>query len=322
MQLKEISTELNRLLSIRYIKLHFHVRFTEEGSLPIHKTSALRGGMGEMLLRNNCIRDRDCEHCDFENECIVQKTMYSKSNQKAAFVTNGDSIGYVLECEDQRDYVFDGDELSFNLTLFGRTMVYFNQYLQALYALGMNGIGKDNLHFQIVRVCNSQNKNILDENNVYMQYYTIETISDYVNRRIHRWKKDELPEIWKINFYMPLSIKFQGKEHFEFNVEGIMAAIKRRLYMLDLYEDIPDSDEYFYAKSSTPRYVDSKSYTVTVPRYSFRKQKKMFLKGIKGQLLIDQLSLEHIALLYAGELFHIGKHTSFGFGKYRLSEYH
>lgn len=73
---------------------------------PIHKTafhdfiyrrchsscpqgSAIRGGMGEMLLRANCIRDRVCESCDFEAECIVRRTMYSKFTLRPNYVTNG-----------------------------------------------------------------------------------------------------------------------------------------------------------------------------------------------------------------------------------------
>lgn len=49
----------------------------EDTYLPVNKVSAIRGGMGEMLLRSNCIRDRNCAVCDFKGECIVRRTMYS-----------------------------------------------------------------------------------------------------------------------------------------------------------------------------------------------------------------------------------------------------
>ena len=63
-------------LAVRYIKLHFTLLLTEDTVLPKSKVSALRGGMGEMLLRMNCVRDRNCENCDFETECIVRRMMY------------------------------------------------------------------------------------------------------------------------------------------------------------------------------------------------------------------------------------------------------
>ena len=68
--------------------------------------------------------------------------MYFQFDYKPDFITTGESIGYVVECEDYKKAFEAGDTLEFNLILFGKTMVYFNQYLQALYALGQNGIRK------------------------------------------------------------------------------------------------------------------------------------------------------------------------------------
>lgn len=44
---------------IRYTKLTFVVQFTEDTMLPKQKVSAIRGGIGEMLLRANCVRGRE-----------------------------------------------------------------------------------------------------------------------------------------------------------------------------------------------------------------------------------------------------------------------
>ena len=68
--------EITSELDIRYVKLEFTLTFPNSCVLPISKASAIRGGMGEMLLRANCIRDRNCDNCDFVEECIVQRTMY------------------------------------------------------------------------------------------------------------------------------------------------------------------------------------------------------------------------------------------------------
>lgn len=42
----------------------------------------------------------------------------------------------------------------------------------------------------------------------------------------------------------------------------------------------------------------------------------MKLRGIKGKVKFDELSDELLLLFAAGEKLHIGKNTSFGFGKY------
>ena len=94
---------LKRALQIRYVKLRFGLRIAEDTRLPVNKVSAIRGGIGEMLLRANCIRDRQCKSCDFESECIVRRTLYSRFEEKPDFVTSGDSVGYVLECENYNE---------------------------------------------------------------------------------------------------------------------------------------------------------------------------------------------------------------------------
>ena len=48
-----MSQLLTRSQDIRYTKLTFIVQFTEDTMLPKQKVSAIRGGIGEKLLRAN-----------------------------------------------------------------------------------------------------------------------------------------------------------------------------------------------------------------------------------------------------------------------------
>ncbi len=63
------------LLQVKYIKLHFTLQIAEDSMLPVYKASALRGGIGEMLLRVNCVGDRKCELCEYEPEGIVRRVI-------------------------------------------------------------------------------------------------------------------------------------------------------------------------------------------------------------------------------------------------------
>lgn len=42
--------QIERALQVRYIKLHFGLYLVEDSRLPMNKVSAIRGGIGEMLL--------------------------------------------------------------------------------------------------------------------------------------------------------------------------------------------------------------------------------------------------------------------------------
>ena len=300
---------------VRYIKLHFELGVTEDTTMPVTKSSAIRGGIGEMLLRANCISDRDCDKCDFESECLVQRTMYSKFDREVELVSDMNSIGYIIECEDYREDYLAGDTLPFNLLLFGKTIVYFNQYLQAVYALGQNGIGKHKSKFVINQVSNNRKQPILDGYNVNMSMYQYDTLENYIK---YRRKQIIGKDINKIIFKTPLTIKHNGKFMNEFDMDIIVKAVQRRLYILNCYEGNYDNEIYERELSHvTINEQDIKKKSVI--RYSNRKNSKMDLRGIRGEVIVERIPDDVIDILIAGEIIHVGKNTSFGFGRYHLA---
>ena len=300
---------------IRYVKLHFTLQLTEDAVLPRYKASALRGGMGEMLLRANCIRDRKCELCDFEPECIVRRMMYSKMEIQPKFMTSGDSVGYVTECEDYHEEFSQGDTFRFNLILFGKSIVYFSQYLNALYALGMNGLGKEHGRFRIISITNTKGQEILRNDDILMKNYEVSRLQDYVDYRVANSQKN--PPEGEILFKTPLALKYKGEMVRSFEPEAIFEGIKRRIYMLACFEGI-ESDIMNEVISEVPEVISEDHYDISIRRYSNHQESAMNLKGIEGRLVLENIPEEMRDILYAGELVHIGKNTSFGFGRYRL----
>lgn len=308
--------EKKNLFNIRYCRLHFFLRMEEDCKLPVNKPSAIRGGIGEMLLRANCIRDRKCDNCDFYRECIVQRTMYSQFDVKPSFLQERDSIGYIIECENYEEEFHEGDILRFTLVLFGKTCVYFNQYLQAVFALGCNGLGKAGAHFSIDCIKNTRNEDIINGSNVLMEYYRVENLTDYVNYRLKKLADIEPKEII---FQTPLTQKYENEFLKEFNMEVIVRSIKRRLFIFDCFENncIEEAESFYMAEESEiPVIVSQEVRPFSVRRYSSRQNAGMNLNGIKGRIVLDKIPEKLLPLLVAGEVMHIGKNTSFGFGRY------
>ena len=187
--------------------------------------------------------------------------------------------------------------------------------MQALYALGMQGVGKYNSRFQIVSVTNTKKETILEGNNIYMKNYEIQKISDYVLYRKEQLKQNGLKNT--IRFKTPLTLKYHNEYLKEFHVQAIINAVKRRIYMLECFEGM-DSDLYYKKYENLPEIIKQEHYFVGVPRYSNRQGEKMVLKGIEGEMQLTEMEDEVLMLLLAGELIHIGKNTSFGFGRYRI----
>ena len=309
-------------LQIRYIKLHFTLVIMEDGKLPKSKTSALRGGMGHALLTTNCIRDEKCEACDFSKDCLVQRMMYPEMKIRPEFMKTKDSEGFVFECEDTREYFEAGDELEFNLMLIGRTIVYFNQYLQAFYYFGMQGMGAEHVRFQIAKVSNTLGETLVEGSSVYKERLTIMHVSDYVR---YRFSSGEIKRMLdadrcRMVFQSPLSLKFQGKMQEDFRPDALFAAIERRVYILNCYEGLSEEGENIErpAEEHLPIVEKEKAWPVKMKRYSGTQNSKVTFSGIRGWCDLRGLDESMLQLLLAGELLHIGKNTSFGFGKYTL----
>ncbi len=310
--------QLEKALHIRYIKLHFTVSMLENTKLPRDKVSALRGGMGEMLLQANCISDQNCAKCAFEPECIVRRTMYSRYEMRPKFVTTSDSIGYLLECENYEENFCEGDLLQFNLILFGKSIIHFNQYIQAFRDLGKRGVGKKHSKYQIVLITDTRRRKLVAKVNDHMSQYPILTLGEYAEYRLNQIQEDGCKN--KLMFQTPLTLKYNGVFLDVFHMEAIWNAVRRRIYMLECYEGIKPNI-YDYDKldeNRLPVIMEQVCKDACIKRYSSTQHKKMTLWGIKGYIELDAIPEDMLLLLAAGELTHIGKNTSFDFGRYRI----
>lgn len=304
-------------LQVRFVKLRFTVAFSEDSVLPKNKVSDIRGGMGEMLIRLNCVRDRQCEGCDLKTECIAHKIMYSEFERKPDFVTTGGSIGYILECGNYKDNFKAGDKLNFHLILFGKTIAYFYQFYQAISVLGrQEGIGRYHAKFRIVGIRNMEGMSILERNSVNMDKFVVHTIYDYVlfRKLRHNISKKEC----KIIFDTPLALKYQNEFLREYQIEPIITAIKRRIYLLDCFEGIECDILHQNEITIMPQIIEQEYRQVGVSRHFMQKNVRIVLNGLKGYALLSNLTEGTMALLLVGELLHIGKNTGFGFGRFHI----
>ncbi|MDO5411225.1 MAG: CRISPR system precrRNA processing endoribonuclease RAMP protein Cas6 [Lachnospiraceae bacterium] len=324
--------EYEKYLDIPYVKLHFTVRMKEDCHLPRSKTSALRGGTGQMLILQNCIhfqtalRDEDCAGCNCREECLVQRFLYTPMVVQPSFSADKLSMGYLFECENYHETFYAGDTFEFNVILFGKSRVYLNLLLQAMWALGQRGLGKDKGRFEIVRILNSRKEDILVSSSYGMQIlkekYLPETLSSYVLFRMKQLQKIGCSNV--IKFQTETALKYQKKMITEFNMEAIAVNLARKIYLFNCFEGTDAGREMAFedfSKALTarlPRIQYQKIVPIQVKRFSSRQMSSMWLEGIRGEVRLDHIPDEMLPYLLAGEIMHIGKNTSFGFGRYRI----
>lgn len=301
--------------NIRYSRLHFVLRLAEDTEIVREKASAIRGGIGEMLLRANCIGGRDCEQCGFTEECIIQRILYSKFEKKPEFMQQGNSVGYIVYCPDKRKFYSAGEQLEFTLTLFGKTIVYLNQILSAVFALGVLGLGKNHSRFSVISIMNLYGESILQGNGIVIEKYKWQTLGEYTNWRRAQLERQGMEGIMK--FHSPVTIKYQGEFIQEFTSEALGDALWRRLYILSAFESLEMSEKR-PGELPPPQIISQLVRQDEVPRRSSRHDMFMKLKGIIGEIRISQIDDMWLDILLAGEIVHVGKNTSFGFGKYKI----
>lgn len=300
---------------IRFTKLLFRVQMVERCELPEYKVSALRGGMGQMLLSQNCINNdyiNHCEDCGYNNSCLVQKIMYAPFKLEPQMNMPTNSLGYIIDCLDMRTHYNKGDILEFEITLFGDTISLVMPVIYAITSLGAVGIGKNHAGFQLVSIKNRKEIPILYQGSISLNNLLLEQLQDYVEERM-----GEHSFSGKVVFDSPCCIKHNGKEITNITPEAMVLSLKRRIYMLSMYEGI-NMELPHYDVSELPEVVRQKMCKKTVSRYSTTSQRHMKLNGIQGNVWLDHCNGDILRLLYAGEIIHIGKNVHLGFGSIKV----
>ncbi len=300
---------------IKYQSYVYTLRFYEETELPSNKTSMFRGGIGEMLLRKHCLSDRNCEKCGFKDSCIVPNIYYHRFKIRPDFAQGKESEGYIFDCTDLREHFKEGDYLEFSLTLFGDVIVYFSTIMDAVYMLGQIGVGEEKVRYDVVSIRNAKGEVIMKDNQVYLNHAVPLTVGDYVDERLREMNPGK-DDCVRLKLLSPCSIKSKGELKYDFDPDALSNSIYRRVYVLNCFEG-NEIDQY-YGKDTPIEIVKQKARKVTVPRFSSTHGKKLYLTGFVGEAEM-RVKTEFLPFLIAGEVLHIGKNTSMGFGKYKVS---
>lgn len=301
---------ISKNLNIRYLKLHFLIRFSEESFVYRHKPSALRGGIGNVLIEQYCLKEKECSLCDFKGECIAHQILYGKYKIKPPSVTEGESIGYVIECEDYRERIPQKGIMRFQVLLFGNTMNFWRVIIDAVAELGKKGFCQSKAKFKLLEVANTTGEILYKHGEFFPRISVIHTVKEYVDERL------EATQECRAIFYTNTNITYHGEMLTQIQSKPLMAALSRRIFFLNCYEGIETKPIML----KIPEILDQDMKFGENRRYSNRTETGMYLKGIRGKVDFNDIDDDTYAMMLAGELVHIGKDTSFGSGRYRMVE--
>ncbi|GAB4334720.1 MAG: CRISPR system precrRNA processing endoribonuclease RAMP protein Cas6 [Calditrichia bacterium] len=301
-------------MKIIYQQFKFLLEFEHPTSIQMLPTFFIRSIIGLQLRKVVCLfRDRECGRCQIQHHCAYalvfenpvspeQSTLPGRNFAPHPFIlVNPDIIP-------RRD-----NQLTFTLTLIGRAIQFFPYFFYAIKKGGEDGIFYNRMPFRIKSVSCDGLEMLLSEE---------ELAAPPDN---HLWMFDaKTQQQWdqqlKIQFVTPLRYKWRGKYQRQISYPELINSIYRRMRMLTDFYGEPNGDSTEFRLEPKKQVKQNATFRwKDYSRYSARQRTSIKLGGIIGELNVKgTLSAQELALLRAGEIFHVGKNVGFGLGQIKI----
>jgi len=296
-------------VGLRFVKLEVRPKNIPAEFLAQVRGSTIRGAIGRSLREISCLRPGiRCDSCPIFGQCAYFYLFETPSGTEA--------VGARKYPYYPHPYLIEPpiDGLSFHVTLLGRGVEFYNNILLAIERMGQNGLG--NMRFRFLPEIFSGGFLVYKEGKLTAKPLVM-TLDSYIASRIRPGDK------WALSFKTPTRIIHEGRLARRFTPLGLVASLIRRLDLLMKIHQEPGFNLGFPTEEKIlegVRIVEDRTYPVQHTSYSGRQKEKLRLQGFMGDVILSGGGKELWALLVAGEIVHVGKGTSFGFGTYKIEE--
>ncbi|MBB5022243.1 CRISPR system precrRNA processing endoribonuclease RAMP protein Cas6 [Desulfurispira natronophila] len=257
----------------------------ETCTLPRFKHSTLRGALGHGLRRTICIKRKgECATCSLLKHCPYT-TIFDNT------VTQHEQIPLVCYSGDTRTQYEPGEAIPLQITLMGPAMQHCAYVLLALQEMATQGLGKERHKFSL-----SDNP---------PQPLTSELYSTPFS-----------PGTYRLHLLSPLRSKTGSRLTADLAIPKVLQLAQRRLQGLQEYHQQPSPQ--FLTSLPEAQEISRNLQWLDIGRYSNRQATKMKLGGFVGTMEFSDPTGAAATMLSAAAKIHIGKQTTFGYGKIEL----
>jgi hypothetical protein len=337
----------------------FVIKPAEKLVLPEYKGAVLRGGLGWTFKDLVCIRkDRDCPDCLISRRCSyfrIFETPVPTDTQmmrKYPFAPHPFVITPPLDAKMEFD---NSCELNFDLTLIGHAIDYLPYFVYVFDELGRRGLGKAENQFALARIEDvsgvdgarliydgankrfSDNFHPLDLDKFQEIFPAIDVAGDS-------------PKV-ALKLLTPTHIVHDSGIDHDLKFTSVMESLLRRIRLLQHFHcldrsgsasaaTLPPTQESVERNGGDELTLEEIHRLLSISdrvetiekriRWTGNQRKSghngipMTLGGFTGEMTYRFPSQEALSaltpFLRLGEFIHIGKHTSFGFGKMKIDE--
>ena len=171
------------MYNIKYSINHFTIQFEEEAFLSTFKESAIRGVIGQTLLKKFCIKDGNCKNCEFKDRCISSNFIEMKLKYRADFSSSDYMPSFVFICDNENRSFNTGEKLSFSIISLCESIILLPEIIRAINLAGKS-IGLSNFKYHLESVINDREEYVFFNNKLVLKNINIRKVSDYIENRL------------------------------------------------------------------------------------------------------------------------------------------
>ncbi|MBO9129085.1 CRISPR system precrRNA processing endoribonuclease RAMP protein Cas6 [Bacillus sp. 165] len=305
---------MNDNFRLPYIHLTITLQCQTSGSLPVNKTSMLRGVIGTIFKKNVC-HDYElmCKDCKYINTCIYP-ALFESPTRLVQVLQRGGTVPhpYIIRCHNEETRFQYKDNLTFEFILMGKEAASFVTYLYHVFdKLQTLGMGKDRVRFKVVSVTQK------GESEEEILLYNEDVIS--APSLVHFRPKDKAFEKLSIQLITPLRMLREGKVVRELKPQDLLWQVQHRWKQLSVLHGIRE-ETMELPEIPADSILFCHGEWSEVRRFSNKQKRSIALNGLKGTISIANTPelQQWLPYLQFGELFHVGKATTFGLGQYEI----
>lgn len=297
--------------------------------MSIDKGNVFRGRFGYLLRYTACIGDttQSCEKkCQYPDKCVYSKCFETPVPDDSPILQGQPFAPHPFILQPPRTNKLDyapHDTFTCDLILIGDAINLLPWIVFTFDQMGKRRLGLQGKRGQCLLekveslpTCDNQQPQTI---------YTAETeilTDDGLILRLDN-VLDTAPDLTntiELEFLTPTSIKVNGKWTNALTFEHLIRNLLQRIRFLNYFhcgEDL-DIDAHALIKAADSITHQSHLHWLRKDRYSYRTEKSVPMGGFIGKIRFEGNLKPFQPFICLGEYLHIGHHTAFGFGQYRI----
>lgn len=305
----------------------FDLTVTDEIVLPPYKGFTFRGVFGTVLRELACvIPDESCPRCPFKHTCTYAYLFETSPAEGVDGLRRFSNFPrpYIIHPPMGDKLQFKRNEnLNFEFVLIGRASECIPQVIMTFEEIGRRGIRNGQGRFMIDSVTAGGDEEA--EQIIYSKGSLGGSALPLRNISLQQKDQQAAAEI-TLTFHTPLLLEERGRIQVEPPQFGFLFEnLVRRITLLQLLHGsgmVDDNGaEALLELANGIEIKHTDLHWQSMHRISNRQQARIKIGGLLGSITFSGDLTPFVPCLQAGEIIHVGKSTTFGFGRYRLSLY-